>query len=90
MQRTANQLPPPNADMASKLDRLQEPSPTNHTLAGTQTKGTEMSARFICRQDPLGYWRIQYQDGQLLAQGAWADMLAIIRAIHGRTARTRK
>lgn len=44
-----------------------------------------MTARFICRKDPLGYWRISYRDGQLLAQGAWEDMLAIIRAIHGRT-----
>ena len=44
-----------------------------------------MSARFICRQDPVGYWRIQSRDGHLLAQGKWEDMLAIIRAIHGRT-----
>lgn len=44
-----------------------------------------MSARFICRQDPQGYWRISYRDGGLLAQGAYKDMLAIIRTIHGRT-----
>lgn len=49
-----------------------------------------MSARFICFKTTRGYWEIQYRDGQLLAQGKWEDMLAIIRAIHGRTVRTRK
>ena len=44
-----------------------------------------MSARFICFKTVRGYWEIQHRDGQLLAQGAWEDMLAIIRAIHGRT-----
>lgn len=44
-----------------------------------------MSARFFCRRDPLGYFTIRYRDGGLLAQGSWSDMLAIIRAIHGRT-----
>ena len=44
-----------------------------------------MSVRFFCRRDPLGYFAIRYRDGGLLAQGDWLDMLAIIRAIHGRT-----
>lgn len=44
-----------------------------------------MSPLFVCRRSPLGYWSIQYRDGQPLAQGTWPDMLAQIRAIHGRT-----
>lgn len=46
-----------------------------------------MSARYICRKQPQGYWRINHPGGGLLAQGKWADILAIIRTIHARTPR---
>ncbi|MGP5256399.1 hypothetical protein [Glutamicibacter sp. BW77] len=45
-----------------------------------------MNPLFICRRSPLGYWSIQYRDGQLLGEyERYEDALAQIRAIHGRT-----
>lgn len=43
-----------------------------------------MTTRYICRQQPQGYWRINHPGGTPLAQGKWADILAIIRTIHAR------